>query len=203
LFIALCAADNLTIYGGDAKDAFAHSPEPSMPTYMKLDDAFRDWYLERTGALLDKDLVLPTLRALQGHPEAARLWEEHTMHDRAGRPRRFGSIFGFQSPDSTQSTYRQSNPSQNTQEPPPGGSRMSTPIHIPSHFHNLLQIEVPDQEETPNYLLAFDCYRRAVHAIRDNPNAAYAQHCVACRGQHCFENCPTLNDHDFLKQHYI
>jgi len=44
---------------------------------MKLDDAFRDWYLERTGVLLDKDLVLPMLRALQGHPEAARLWEEH------------------------------------------------------------------------------------------------------------------------------
>ena len=27
--------------------------------------------------LLDKDLVLPVLRALQGHPEAARLWDEH------------------------------------------------------------------------------------------------------------------------------
>jgi len=27
--------------------------------------------------LLDKDLVLPVLRALQGHPEEARLWEEH------------------------------------------------------------------------------------------------------------------------------
>jgi len=77
LFIALCAADNLTIYGGDAKDAFAHSPGPSMPTFMKLDDVFRDWYLEHTGVLLDKDLVLPVLRTLQGHPEAARLWEEH------------------------------------------------------------------------------------------------------------------------------
>jgi len=42
-----------------------------MPTFMKLDDAFRDWCLECTGALLDKDLVLPVLRALQGHPEAA------------------------------------------------------------------------------------------------------------------------------------
>ena len=77
LFIALCAADNLTVYGGDAKDSFAHLPGPSMPTFMKLDDAFRDWRLEHTGVLLDKDLVLPVLRALQGHPEAARLWEEH------------------------------------------------------------------------------------------------------------------------------
>ena len=68
---------------------------------------------------------------------------------------------------------------------------------------NLLQIEVPDQEETPNDLFTFDCYRRAVHVIRDNPNAACAQHCIVCRGQHHFENCPTLNDHDFLKQHCI
>jgi len=44
---------------------------------MKLDDAFCDWHLERTGVLLEKDLVLPVLRVLQGHPEAARLWEEH------------------------------------------------------------------------------------------------------------------------------
>jgi len=51
LFIAPCATDNLTIYGGDAKDAFAHSPGPSMPAFMKLDDAFRDWCLERTGVL--------------------------------------------------------------------------------------------------------------------------------------------------------
>ena len=77
LFIAPCAADNLTICGGDAKDAFTHLPGPSMPTFMKLDDAFRDWYLECTGVLLDKDLVLPVLRAPQGHPEAACLWEEH------------------------------------------------------------------------------------------------------------------------------
>ena len=77
LFIALCTADDLTICGGDAKDAFAHQHGPSMPTFMKLDDAFRDWHKERKGVWLDKDLVLPVLRALQGHPEAARLWEEH------------------------------------------------------------------------------------------------------------------------------
>jgi len=43
---------------------------------MKLDYAFHYWCLERTGVLLYKDLVLSVLRALQGHPEAARLWEE-------------------------------------------------------------------------------------------------------------------------------
>jgi len=68
---------------------------------------------------------------------------------------------------------------------------------------NLLQIEVPDQDKTSNNMLTYDNYCRAVLAIQDNPNAAYAQHCVVCQGQHRFKNCPALNDHDFLKQHYI
>jgi len=52
-------------------------------------------------------------------------------------------------------------------------------------------------------MLTYDSYHRAVLEIRENPNAAYAQHCIACRGQHRFENCSTLNDHNFLKQHCI
>jgi len=64
---------------------------------------------------------------------------------------------------------------------------------------NLLQIEVPDREDTPSNMLTYDNYRRAVLAIRENPNAAYLPNCIVCRGQHRFENCPTLNDHDFLK----
>ena len=68
---------------------------------------------------------------------------------------------------------------------------------------NLLQIKVPDRDDTPSNMLTCDNYRRAVLAIRENPNAAYLQHCIVCRGQHHFENCPTLNDHDFLKQDYI
>jgi len=68
---------------------------------------------------------------------------------------------------------------------------------------NLLQIEVPDREDTPSNMLTYDNYRRAVLAIRENTNAAYLPNCIACRGQHRFKNCPTLNDHDFLKQHHI
>ena len=68
---------------------------------------------------------------------------------------------------------------------------------------NLLQIEVRDRDDTPNDMLTCDNCCRAVLAIRENPNAACSQHCVACRGQHRFENCPTLNDHDFLKQHCV
>jgi len=68
---------------------------------------------------------------------------------------------------------------------------------------NLMQIDIPDRDDTPNNMLAFDNYRRSVLAIRENPNAAYLPNCIVCRGQHRFESCPTLNDHDFLKQHYI
>ena len=68
---------------------------------------------------------------------------------------------------------------------------------------NLMQIDVPETESTPNNLLAFDRYPRAVHAIQEFTNSAYKQNCIVCRGQHHFENCTTLNDHDFLKQHYI
>jgi len=68
---------------------------------------------------------------------------------------------------------------------------------------NLLQNEAPDREDTPSNMLTYDNCRRAVLAIRENPNAACGQHCVVCRGQHRFENCPTLNDHDFLEQHCI
>jgi hypothetical protein len=75
IFFALAAAENLIVYGGDARDAFAHSPGPSVPTFLRLDDAFIDWYATTYGKQLDRSQVLPIQRALQGHPEAARLWE--------------------------------------------------------------------------------------------------------------------------------
>jgi hypothetical protein len=38
-FLALSAALNCRIYGGDAQDAFAHSPAPTAPTYVAIDNA--------------------------------------------------------------------------------------------------------------------------------------------------------------------
>ncbi|KAG7373304.1 reverse transcriptase RNA-dependent DNA polymerase [Nitzschia inconspicua] len=77
LFYALAARLGYRTYGGDAQDAFAHSPGPKIPTYVYIDDAYADWYFARFGTHLDRRLVLPVLRALQGHPESGRLWEEH------------------------------------------------------------------------------------------------------------------------------
>jgi Reverse transcriptase (RNA-dependent DNA polymerase) len=75
LFFGLCAAKGLVIYGADATNAFANSPPPSVPTFVHIDDAYFDWYLDRHGVALDRRQVLPVLHALQGHPESGHLWE--------------------------------------------------------------------------------------------------------------------------------
>ena len=79
LFFALSAALNYTVYGGDAQDAFAHSPAPKVPTFVQINDAFAEWYKSCFQLTLDHRQVLPVQHALQGHPEAARHWEEHIL----------------------------------------------------------------------------------------------------------------------------
>jgi hypothetical protein len=58
LFFDLAPKFNLRVYGGDAKDAFAHSPPPAMPTFVAIDDAYADWYEARHNIKLDRSLVL-------------------------------------------------------------------------------------------------------------------------------------------------
>jgi hypothetical protein len=77
LFLALSASLNYLIFGGDAQDAFAHSPAPTVPVHVAIDDACSDWCFDKHAVRLERGLVLRVLRALQGHPEAARLWETH------------------------------------------------------------------------------------------------------------------------------
>jgi len=67
----------LKVYGGDAKDAFAHSPGPEMNTFLAIDDAYAEWYEKKFQRPIDRKKVLPIKRALQGHPESGRLWEYH------------------------------------------------------------------------------------------------------------------------------
>jgi hypothetical protein len=75
LFFALASLYGLSIYGADATNAFANSPPPAVPTFVAIDDAYADWYLERFGITLDRTMVLPVQHALQGHPESGYLWE--------------------------------------------------------------------------------------------------------------------------------
>jgi hypothetical protein len=63
LFCTLSAAQNLLVYGGDAQDAFAHSPAPKIPTFIRINDAFAEWYKAKFDITLDQKKVLPVLHA--------------------------------------------------------------------------------------------------------------------------------------------
>ena len=52
-------------------------PPPSVPTFVTIDDAYYEWYEETFQKRLNRKMVLPVQHALQGHPEAGKLWEKH------------------------------------------------------------------------------------------------------------------------------
>ena len=76
LFFSLASQFNKFVYGGDAKDAYAHFPGSHIKTYMAINDAYAEWHNRKFGIDLDQQMVLPIIRAL-GSPESGRLWEEH------------------------------------------------------------------------------------------------------------------------------
>ena len=74
LFICLSAQKGLCMYGGDACDAYAHALAPEMMWHLTIDDAYFEWYKEKTGKTLKRRFVLPLLHSLQGHPESGKMW---------------------------------------------------------------------------------------------------------------------------------
>lgn len=78
LFYAAAAAENLVIYGADVSNAFGEAPPPKQGFFIKPDKAFREWWTKCKGRPpIPKGHVIPVLAAMQGHPEAPRLWEKH------------------------------------------------------------------------------------------------------------------------------
>ena len=73
IFLGMCADLGLVIYGGDATDAYAHSPAPSA-TFLSIDDAYATWYKNKFNKKIDRRMVLPVYHALQGHPESGKQW---------------------------------------------------------------------------------------------------------------------------------
>ena len=45
-----------------------------MMTHLTIDDAYYEWYKEKTGKSLNRRYVLPMLHSLQGHPESGKMW---------------------------------------------------------------------------------------------------------------------------------
>jgi hypothetical protein len=73
MFVALCVALGLLIYGGDVTDACAHAPGPTKPTFMSWDDDMAEWWFAKTGEQIPKGKASEIRHAIQGHPEAAML----------------------------------------------------------------------------------------------------------------------------------
>ena len=77
IFWAVSAIQNKKVYGSDASNAFAEAPPPKAPLYLKVDQAYIDWYQNKTGITLSNDTYVKVQHAIQGHPEAPRLWQDH------------------------------------------------------------------------------------------------------------------------------
>ena len=78
IFYALAAAENLVIYGADVSNAFAEAPPPKQGFFIRPDAAFKAWWTVHKGRPpIQDNYVIPILSAMQGHPEAPRLWEKH------------------------------------------------------------------------------------------------------------------------------
>ena len=78
IFYALAAAENLVIFGADVSNAFAEAPPPKQGFFIRPDAAFKAWWTIHKGRdPIQDNHVIPILSAMQGHPEAPRLWEKH------------------------------------------------------------------------------------------------------------------------------
>ena len=78
VFYAAAAAENLVIYGSDVCNAFGEAPPPKQAYYIRPDKAFHHWWVHhKKRPPIPTGHVIPVLRAMQGHPEAPRLWEKH------------------------------------------------------------------------------------------------------------------------------
>ena len=74
-FWALSALHNNIVIGADATNAFGEAQAPKAPLFVTIDEQYRNWWQRKhPDVYLPKDFVLPVLKALQGHPEAPRLW---------------------------------------------------------------------------------------------------------------------------------
>ena len=89
VFLAISANLDLKIYGGDAKNVSAHSPAPSVLTFVTIDKQYADWYKFKFGRRIDLARVLPVMRARQGHPESGKLWEKHINNILFSKERNF------------------------------------------------------------------------------------------------------------------
>ena len=74
VYWGIVAIEGLIAVGADASNAFAEAPPPKAPLYVLIDKPYRDWYRSKGRGEIPKGYVLRVKHAIQGHPEAPRLW---------------------------------------------------------------------------------------------------------------------------------
>ena len=74
------------IYGADAANAFAEAPPLKSRLWLKVDNAYCNWWKHKHNEELAKDTYVECHHAIQGHPESPRLWQLHidTILDELG-----------------------------------------------------------------------------------------------------------------------
>ncbi len=82
LFWSIVAKEGLIAVGADVSNAFAEAPPPRTPLYLYIDEAYREWWTEhlKRPPIPKECNVVKVHNAIQGHPEASRLWEKHIDH---------------------------------------------------------------------------------------------------------------------------
>jgi len=72
----MVAIKGFVAIGADASNAFAEAPPPKAPLFVLVDKQYREWYKSKYNKDIPKGYVLRVNHAIQGHPEAPRLWSE-------------------------------------------------------------------------------------------------------------------------------
>lgn len=64
----------------------------------------------------------------------------------------------------------------------------------------LYKFDVPNDSFSKS---VFHTYAAAVHQISNKPTLANEPECIVCGHKHRFDKCPTLQNVEFLRSHYI
>lgn len=75
----LAAAENLLVFGADVSNASGEAPAPKQGFNIHPDKAFIEWWNARGRSPIQPGQAIPVQRAMQGYPEASRLWEKHMI----------------------------------------------------------------------------------------------------------------------------
>jgi hypothetical protein len=79
LFYAILAGENLLIFGADVSNTFVEAPQPKQGFFVCPNGAFHEWWVKhKYQPPIPPSHVIPSLSAMQGHPESPCLWEKHT-----------------------------------------------------------------------------------------------------------------------------